>query len=172
MAWNFGDIFDGIDAGFPADAPALVHGSERLNWGELARRSNNLAGALQPGTRSGSTSATTRPTWKRSAACFKARAVQVNVNFRYLDDELWYILDNSDARFVVFGSEFGERVEALHERLPGVRGWLQVGGEPAPFAESFDALANRGDGSPLQIERSGDDLSSSTPVARPACRRA
>jgi len=163
MHWNFGDLLDGIEPLLPPDEPAVLHGDSVLTWSELSRRSNNLARALverglEPGDKVGLYLRNCTEYLVALAACFKARAVQVNVNFRYLDDELWYILDNSDARFVVFGSEFGERVEALHERLPGVRGWLQVGGEPAPFAESFDALANSGDGSPLQIERSGDDL--------------
>ncbi len=68
------------------------------------------------------------------AACFKARLVQVNVNFRYQEDELWYILDNSDARFVIFDREFQEQVEKLRPRSPKVDAWLQVGGTPLPFA--------------------------------------
>ncbi|MHC5059217.1 MAG: AMP-binding protein, partial [Planctomycetota bacterium] len=86
------------------------------------------------------------------------RLVPVNVNFRYRDDELRYIFDNSDTKFAVFGVEFAERVEALRQRLPGVEGWIQVDGEPASYAESFAAVAARGGGERLDIERSGDDL--------------
>ena len=91
-------------------------------------------------------------------ATFKGRLVHVNVNFRYLDDELWYILDNSDARFVVYGAEFADRVAKLRDRLPDVRGWIQIGGEPADFAEDYESLAETGSGEPLGIERSSDDL--------------
>jgi Trk K+ transport system NAD-binding subunit len=41
---------------------------------------------------------------------FKMRGVPVNVNYRYLDEELWYLLDNSDAEALVFHSSLGDRV--------------------------------------------------------------
>ena len=43
-------------------------------------------------------------------AAFKLRAVPVNVNYRYLDDELWYLLDNADAEALVFHTSLGDRV--------------------------------------------------------------
>jgi fatty-acyl-CoA synthase len=163
MSWNFGDILDGIDAGFPADAPALIHGDETVTWSRLARRSNNLAAGLHGrGLMAGDKVAfymrNGSAYMESVVAGFKARTVHVNVNYRYLDDELWYILDNSDAAAVVFSAEFAERVEGLRERLPSVRSWLQVGGEPPDWAESYDAVAEEGDGAPLEIERSPDDL--------------
>ena len=45
-----------------------------------------------------------------TVAALKARLVHVNVNFRYLEDELHYIVDNADAKFVVFAGEFTERI--------------------------------------------------------------
>jgi fatty-acyl-CoA synthase len=163
MSWNYGDIFDGLDAGLPRDAPALLHEERVISWGEFARRSNNLAAGLvargaQPDdkvafyTRNG-------PEYLIAlAACFKARLVHVNVNFRYLDDELWYILDNSDARFCVFGDEFADRLGSLLPRLPALAHRLQIGGAPRDFAESFDVVSNEGDGERLDIARSPDDL--------------
>jgi len=163
MHWNFGDLLDGLEKVLPPEAPALVHGDQRIDWGELSRRSNNLARALRA---RGAQADDKLAFYLRNraeyllvlAACFKARLVHVNVNYRYLDDELHYILDNSDARFVVFGDEFAHHAEALRERLPGVTGWIQAGGTPAPFAESLDKLTAEGDGSPLEVERSPDDL--------------
>ena len=38
------------------------------------------------------------------------RGVPVNVNYRYLDEELWYLLDNSDSEALVFHSSLGDRV--------------------------------------------------------------
>ena len=37
-------------------------------------------------------------------AAFEMRAVPVNVNYRYLDDELWYLLDNADAEALALAS--------------------------------------------------------------------
>ncbi len=161
--WNFGDLLDGCEAVLSADAPALMHGDTTVTWGEYGRRSNNLARALQArGAEPGDKVAfylRNHPAYMEAlGACFKARLVHVNVNYRYLDDELLYILDNSDARFVVFDPEFTDRIEAVKERLPGVAEWLQVEGDTAPWATAYESLAEEGDGAPLGIERSGEDM--------------
>jgi fatty-acyl-CoA synthase len=164
MGWNLGDLLDGVGAALPGDAPALIHGGERVSWRELTARSNNLARALiERGARPDDKVAF----YLRNrceylvglAACLKARLVHVNVNYRYQDDELHYILDNSDAKFAIFGDEFAERVAALRGRVPGVTHWLQAGGGAAPdFAEDLARVCAAGDGAPLDIPRSPDDL--------------
>jgi fatty-acyl-CoA synthase len=163
MGWNFGDILDGIGTALPADAPALAHGDDRVSWGELTSRSNNLARALlargaQPDDKVAFYMRNRREYLVALAACFKARLVHVNVNYRYVDDELHYILDNSDAKFAIFGDEFVERADALRARLPKLGQWIQTGGEAPDFAEGFAALCAAGDGKALDIERSPDDL--------------
>jgi fatty-acyl-CoA synthase len=161
--WNFGDLLDGVERNLPPDAPALVHGERRVSWGEFGRTTNNLAAALRArGAEPGDKVAfymRNRPEYLLAlAACFKARLVHVNVNYRYVEDELRYILDNSDARFVVFGEEFAELAGRLRGQLPGVGHWLQAGGAAAPFAEALVDLMQEGAGAPLGIERSPDDL--------------
>jgi fatty-acyl-CoA synthase len=162
-SWNFGDLLDGVESVLPADALALAHGDHTLSWSDLRRRSNNLAAALlargaRPGDRVGFYLRNATEYMEGLAACLKARLVHVNVNYRYLDDELQYILDNSDARFVVVGEEFAERVERLRARLPNVVDYVQTGPAPAPWAVGFDTLAEAGSGEPLDLERSPDDL--------------
>jgi fatty-acyl-CoA synthase len=162
--WNYGDVLDAIEAVLPVDAPALVHEERVLGWGELSRRSNRLAAALLArGARPGDKVAfylRNRPEYLVALfACFKARLVHVNVNYRYGEDELRYIFDDSDARFAVFGGEFAERVRALRPRLPGLECWLQCGSEAlCDFAEPLEELAATGDGAPLRVRRSPDDL--------------
>ena len=51
-------------------------------------------------------------------AAYKLRAVPINVNYRYVEDELRYILDDSDAKAIVFDREFGSRLAAVHVGLP------------------------------------------------------
>ena len=148
--WNFGDILDGLDASFPGDAPALIHADRVTTWRDIGRRSNNLARAFAArGAVPGDKVAfylRNRPEYSEAlAACFKARLVQVNVNYRYLDEELWYILDNSDAKIVLFDAEFADRVAHLRPRLPRVAAWIQVGDGP-PSGEAYEALAEGGDG--------------------------
>jgi fatty-acyl-CoA synthase len=163
MTWNFGDLLDGCGRVLPADAPALIHGARRVGWGEYTRRSNNLARAFlahgaEPGDKVAFYLRNDPAYMEALGACFKARLVHVNVNYRYLDDELHYILDNSDARFVIFDAAFAARIEAVRGRLPKVEAWLQVGGEPAHFAEAYEAWTGQGDGAPLAIARSGEDM--------------
>jgi len=163
MTWNFGDLLDGCERVLPPDALALGYGERRIGWGEYGRRSNALARAfLERGAEPGDKVAfylRNDPAYMETlGACFKARLVHVNVNYRYLDDELHYIFDDSDAKFGVFDGEFVERVDAVRGRLPKVEAWLQVGGETAPFAEPYEDWATQGDGEPLPIERSGEDL--------------
>jgi len=162
FAWNFGDIVDGVSAVMPPDAPALIHGDRVIRWGEATARSNRLARALLArGAVAGDKVAFymhNRPEYTETlSACFKARLVHVNVNYRYTPDEVHYIFDNSDATTVVYGEEFRRNIEAIRPRLDKVRTFIEVGAGGG-FAESFEALCAEGDASPLGIERSGDDL--------------
>lgn len=163
LHWNFGDLLDGIEAALPPDAPALAHGDRVVSWGALRRRSNALAAALRsrgaaPGDRVGFYLRNAPEYLETLVACAKARLVHVNVNYRYLDDELAYIVENSDARFVVFGGEFAERAARVRSRLPGVVSWIETGVEAEPFAERYEELLAGASGEPLGIERSPDDL--------------
>jgi len=163
-SWNYGDLLDGIDAVLPPDAPALIHGERVVPWGRFAARSNDLARALRSrGVETGDKVAfymRNAPEYVEGlAACFKGRLVHVNVNFRYQDDELHYIFDNSDARVVLYGAEFREHVEKLRARLPKVLCFVEIGGgTPPDFALAYEDLVEEGDGSPLGLERSPDDL--------------
>ncbi len=122
MSWNFGDILDGVGSVLPGDAPALIHGDRSVGWAEFSRLSNNLARQLRSrGARTGDKLALYMrncPEFMLSlTACFKARLAPVNINFRYRDDELWYVFNNSDTRFVVFG-----RVDRVSARRTGAMG--------------------------------------------------
>ena len=43
-------------------------------------------------------------------AAFKLRAVPINVNYRYVEDELRYLFTDCDARAVVFHAEFAPKL--------------------------------------------------------------
>lgn len=163
--WNYGDILEAVDAIVPSQRPALIHADRMISWGDFSRRTNNLArGFLDHGALAGDKIAfylRNTPEYSEGiAAGFKARLTHVNVNYRYVDHELIYLLDNSDATVVVYGAEFAHHVEAIRGELPNVRLWLEVAdGHPgATDAHAYDDLANSGDGTPLELERSADDL--------------
>ena len=165
--WIYGDIFDEVAKAVPADQPALVHGPKVTTWGDFDRRTNNLARALiAGGARPGEKLAfymRNHPAYLEGlVAAFKARQTHVNVNYRYVADEVRYIFENADATTVIFAREFSPIIEEIAGRLPLVRRWLVVddGAEAdgPEFAEPFEALATGGDGSPIGNERSPDDL--------------
>ncbi len=166
MVWNFGDIIDAVAKVVPPEAPALIHGDRVTNWRDFHARTNALArGLIAAGHQPDDKLAIlirNRPEYMEATiASFTGRFVHVNVNYRYKADELAYIFDNSDARIVVYGSEFAPIVASIKDRLPGVRTWLQVEVDRTPlpaFAMDYEAFIARESGADLAITRSPDDL--------------
>jgi len=165
--WNYGDMYDAVARIVDPNQPALIHGSRSINWRDFDRRTNNLARALiqrgaQPGDKIAFYTRNHPAYMEGLVAGFKARQVHVNVNYRYVADEVHYILENADAATVIFGREFSPIVAQIQARLPLARRWLVAedgsNAEVPAFAESYEALAEQGDGQPLDIERSPDDL--------------
>jgi fatty-acyl-CoA synthase len=167
FAWNYGDILDGVDNVTPASRLALIHGDRQITWGDFRTRTNNLAhglvaGGAEPGDKIAFYVRNCPEYSEGIAAGFKARLTHVNVNYRYVDHELIYLLDNSDARVVIYGAEFAPRVAAIRAELPKVEQWIEVAdGFPASDSEAvyrYNDLVANGDGSPLSITRSPDDM--------------
>lgn len=163
--WNYGDIFEAVANAVPEGAPALIHRDQVITWRDLDHRSNNLGKALLErglvyGDKVGFYLRNHSAYMELLTACFKARLAHVNVNYRYVEDELWYILDNSDSRAVLFDAEFKPQVAKLMERLPLVTVWIQLGDESRLLegAVSYSDLASSGDGKALGIARAPDDL--------------
>ena len=161
-AWNFGDILEALENILQPDSPAYIHGARVISRAEATHRSNNLAKAfLARGAVTGDKIAFymhNRPEYCETlSAAFKARLTHVNVNYRYTPDEVFYIFDNSDAAVVVYGQEFREAITTIRGRLTKVKLFVEVG-DGTDFAESFEALANSGDGASLKLVRAPDDL--------------
>jgi fatty-acyl-CoA synthase len=88
------------------------------------------------------------------------RGVPVNVNYRYLDEELWYLLDNSDAEALVFHSSLGDRVARVVDRLPKLKLLVEVddgGPGQVPGAQAYEAVLAGHDPMP-RISRAEDDI--------------
>ena len=76
---------------------------------------------------------------------YKARVVPFNVNYRYVDEELVYLLNDAAARALVFHSSLAHRVEAIRPQVPTLEHLLQVRDDDAPLLDGAvpfeDALA-------------------------------
>ncbi|MDA8149331.1 MAG: AMP-binding protein [Actinomycetota bacterium] len=128
--WSIAELWEAAADQIP-DAPCLVQGETRRNWGEVDRRADGVAAwLLDLGVSEQDKVAQylyNCPEYLESMyAAYKAGLVPVNTNYRYGEDELVYLWDNADAVAVVFHATFTERVEAVRHRMTKVRGWLWV----------------------------------------------
>jgi 3-oxocholest-4-en-26-oate---CoA ligase len=122
MAYNIADLFEhSVDA--VPDREVLVIGDQRRTFDELEERANRLAhhladqgiGADDHVGVYGMNSVE----WIEAAiAAYKIRAVPVNVNYRYVEDELRYLFDNADLKALVYDRELAPRVAAVRASLP------------------------------------------------------
>jgi len=163
MPWNYGDLLEAVAAVVPPSYPIYAHGDAVTLWGDGIKRMNNLARAMiargaRPKDKVAFYLRNSAEYTEALGACFLARLTHVNINYRYKPDEVRYILDNSDAQTLIYAREFRDAVAQIHNQLPTVKTFIEVNGaEVASFAENYETLATKGDGSPLGIERSPDD---------------
>lgn len=148
------------------DSPAIAHGSLVRTWAQFEDRSARLAAHLSAAGVGHDAKVAcylyNGPEYLETTfAAFKVRAAPINVNYRYLEAELEYLLDNADAQAVVFDVEFASRLDHVRAALPQVRSWICVGADashPVPdWAVDYESSIAATPPMP-RIDRSGDDL--------------
>ncbi len=146
---HFADIFEAIADAEP-DARAVVQGDRMLTWADYDDQAARLAGTfgrhgVAPGAKVGILLYNAPEYLVTQYAAFKARLTPVNVNYRYREDELAYLLDNAECEAVVFHTSLGGPLARILDRLPRVRLLVGVddgGGGAVPAAIDFaDAVA-------------------------------
>ncbi len=160
---NLADAFD-VAAAVRGDEPAIGQGDRVVTWNDCERRAANLArwmlerGATRQG-KVGLYGYNSHAYLEGMYASFKAGLVPFNVNYRYKEEELLYLLDNADAEILVVHHEFSPVLAKVLGDLPKVRGVLLYDdGFPAEVAgEDFEAAASA-DGPAPVAERSPEDL--------------
>ncbi|MEV6538026.1 acyl-CoA synthetase [Streptomyces sp. NPDC051665] len=172
MEYNIADLFESVVDVVP-DREALVYidhpgtGAERrLTYAELDTAANRIAHHLidtgiRPGEHLGLHLYNGVEYLQTVLGCLKARVVPVNVNYRYVEEELVYLYRDADLVALVFDTEFTERVAAALPRAEQLRhlvrvGAPQVAGPDVPAVAFTDAEAT---GSPERgfPARSADD---------------
>lgn len=95
-------------------------------------------------------------------AGYRARVAPFNVNYRYVEEELLYLLGDARAKALVYAAEFAPQVAAIRDRLPDLQVLIQVAddsGNPlldgAVDYESITATTEPATGMPAPR---GDDL--------------
>jgi acyl-CoA synthetase (AMP-forming)/AMP-acid ligase II len=115
--YNLADLFE-ANVDVIGDREALVVGDRRLTYRDVDERSNRLAHHLRAhlGVRSGDHVGLHLYNGVEFVegilACLKIRAVPINVNYRYVEDELRYLYDNADLVALIVNEEFVDRAKA------------------------------------------------------------
>lgn len=106
MESHFATVWEHISDAI-GNSPAITQGSVTHTWAEYDDRSARLASALvdaglKPDSKVGLYLYNSNEYLEAQFATFKFRGVPINVNYRYLDEELLYLLENSDSRSSLF----------------------------------------------------------------------
>ena len=133
MAFNLADLVEHSVDAMP-DRTALVCRDRRLTYAELEARANQLAHHLAAngvGERNHVAiyAYNSIEFVETMLACYKLRAVPINVNYRYVEEELLYLFDNADIVAAVVQPEFMPRVDNVREKLPLLRHVLVTGAD-------------------------------------------
>ncbi len=167
MEMHFATVWESIADVIP-DAPAVTHDRVSRTWSEYDERAARLAAAfsaagLGPDSKVGLYLYNGNEYMEAQYAAMKLRGVPININYRYLDEELRYLLDNSDAQALVFHASLADRVAKVVDRLPDLRLLVVVDdldGEAAVHVEGaqpYEALIDGAD--PMsRITRGEDDI--------------
>jgi acyl-CoA synthetase (AMP-forming)/AMP-acid ligase II len=120
--WSFARVWRGIAAATP-EREAVVGGDRRLTFEQFDDRARRLAwhlaqeAELERSDKVAIDLVNCPEYLEAFFAALKLGCVPVNVNYRYLADEVHYIVDNSDAKAVVHGPAFADTVKKALKRI-------------------------------------------------------
>ena len=163
MELNLADLFELVVDEVP-DALAMVSGGRRLTYRALDRRADrlahHLAGAgIGPGDRVGVQLTNGTEYVETMLACFKIRAVPVNVNYRYVTRELEHLYADAGLVGLVFHRRFGASVVGALGSMTERRAVLEVDDGAAPVGggpEYEEALARSTEGRDFPARSAAD----------------
>ncbi|MCJ7437975.1 MAG: acyl-CoA synthetase [Acidimicrobiia bacterium] len=144
MEYNLADLWETIVDAVP-EREAFVADERRLTFAQADERATRLAHALAArgvgaGDHVGLYLYNGTEYLEAMFAAFKIRAVPVNVNYRYVEDELRYLLDDSNAKAVIFHREFAPKLAAIRDELPALGAYLAVDDGSAGDLGPLDAV--------------------------------
>lgn len=121
MQFNLADLFEHAVDRYP-DREAVVAGPGRRTYTELEERANRMAHHLSsagvgPGDHVAIYAYNVIEWVETMLAAYKIRAVCVNVNFRYVAEELAYLLGNAAPVALVFQRQFADRVADVAPKI-------------------------------------------------------
>ncbi|WP_396903922.1 acyl-CoA synthetase [Mycolicibacterium phlei] len=93
---------------------------------------------------------------------WRARVAPFNVNYRYVKNELQYLLGDSGATALLYHAAFAPRLAEVLPDLPNLKVLIQIaddsGNELLDGAVDYESIVGSGDATPPPVEPSPDDL--------------
>jgi fatty-acyl-CoA synthase len=179
MEFNLAELSESIAAAIP-DREMVVWRDRRLTYGQVAERSRRLANYLLgrglgvrreraqlSGWESGQDHVALYlyncPEYVEGMlGAWKSRTAPFNVNYRYVDEELVYLLRDAKARAIVYHACFAPTLARIRAQLPELEVLIQVSdssGEPLlPGAVEYEAALASASAARPDVEWSADDL--------------
>ena len=129
--FNLADLFELVVDTVPADREALICGDSRHTFKEIDHRANQLAHfmhaqGIKAGDHVGLYMYNCGEYLEAMWACFKIRAVPVNVNYRYVNEELLYLFNNANLAACVHGREFVPAIAEVRQAVPDLKLFISV----------------------------------------------
>ncbi len=165
--YNIADLYEMVADKVPARS-ALVCGEQRATFMELEQRANKLAHYLASkgvgaGDHVGLYLYNCNEYLEGMLACFKIRAVPINVNYRYVQEELLYIFDNADMVACIHNQEFIPHIDEVRASAPDLKTFVCVtddsGCDPAQIGSIEYEASMEGQSDARDFgERADDDL--------------
>ena len=165
--FNIADMYEVVADKVPT-RDALVCGEQRATYAQLDQRANQLAHYLTAegvaaGDHVGLYLYNCNEYLEGMLACFKIRAVPINVNYRYVEEELLYIFDNADMVACIHNQEFIPHIAQVRKSAPDLKTFIYVKDASESNAGAINAVeyeASIADQSTSRDfpERSDDDL--------------
>jgi fatty-acyl-CoA synthase len=179
MEFNLSQVVRAVADAVP-DREAVVHRDRRLTYRRFLERADRLANVLHEAGLGCRTERDRLRPWESGQdhlalylhngteylegmlGAYAARVAPFNVNYRYVAEELRYLLDDSGARAIVYHSAFAPVLEAVRPQLPELQVLLQVadgsGQDLLPDARWYEDALFEVHSTPPPVEPSPDDL--------------
>ncbi|MGB5159373.1 class I adenylate-forming enzyme family protein [Desulfobacterium sp. N47] len=136
-------------AGKYPDRTAIISEEKHFSYKAFNQRVNRLAHAMrQHGLKKGDRVAimffNTYQFAEVYFAAVKSGAPATPVNFRFVADEIEYIINNSGACFFFFGKEFEETIASTYHSLSEVKHFVCVDAQKGGFAHDYENFLSSG----------------------------
>ena len=176
--FNLADAFETV-AGVNPDRECLIWGDTRFTFSQVADRSRRLGAYLRSrglgahteraelaGHESGQDHLgiylyNGNEYLESMIGAFMSRVAPFNVNYRYVADELLYLLDNSQCRALVYHAAFAPTLAEVLDRLPRLEVLVQVaddsGNDLLPGAVDYETVLAETEPT-IDVRPTSDDL--------------